>query len=76
MLFVKIQPTLKYIKYKNKSHSDSHLPDIITVNSQFLVENERKQDSIITAAVYASSCLGMACQMIHGLMFSVRYSDW
>lgn len=38
MLFVKIQPILKYIKYyKNESHSDSHSSEIITVHSKFLV---------------------------------------
>lgn len=41
MLFAKIQPTLKFIKYKNKSHSDSHLPDIITVNSLFKMRENK-----------------------------------
>lgn len=48
MLFVKVHPIPKYIKYKNESHSDSHSPEIITVNSQFRVENARRQHLILT----------------------------
>jgi hypothetical protein len=36
ILFVKIQPILQHIKYKNESHSDSHSSEIVTVNSQSL----------------------------------------